>query len=558
VTSAVGVDALARELGGLIDLLESRAIDADGIVDALEGLRASVEELRIVDEALTEQAEQLAKTHDLVDKERRRYEDLFASAPTPYLVTDLVGTITESNAASAELLGVPSRVLVGKPIGAFVSSPERREFRTMLLGVGAHPVTGEYRLERPGGVPLDAQVTISPVIDTGGRATEALRWAIRDVTHERRDERRLWELNDALEDRVEHRTAELTAASRELAAQRVQFEAIVQQLPAAVIVADGHGNVVLRNSRAEELFGEVAGRFDALVERLADVEGRPVGAEALLAVPENEIGTSLLLDRPNGEPVLLEATVAKVESAEGRTNRVYVFHDVTVQRRRDLAQREFVVNAAHELRTPLASIVSAIEVLQAGGKEDADTRDIFLGHLERESRRLVRLARSLLLLSRAQAHEERPKRDLVALRQILEDVAEGMRPARDVEVNVDCDEALAALVNEDLLRQALSSLADNAARYTERGTITVRAHAQDERHVVVEVVDTGRGLSQEERALVAHRFVRGAGSSDGFGLGLAIAAEATRAAGGELELESEKGRGTTARIVVQLARLVAL
>jgi PAS domain S-box-containing protein len=558
VTSAVGVDALARELGGLIDLLESRAIDADGIVEALEGLRASVEELRIVDEALTEQAEQLAKTHALVDKERRRYEDLFASAPTPYLVTDLVGTITESNAASAELLGVPSRVLVGKPIGAFVSSPERREFRTMLLGVGAHPVTGEYRLERRGGVPLDAQVTISPVIDTGGRATEALRWAIRDVTDERRDERRLWELNDALEDRVEHRTAELTAASRELAAQRVQFEAIVQQLPAAVIVADGHGNVVLRNSRAEELFGEVAGRFDALVERLADVEGRPVGAEALLAVPENEIGTSLLLDRPNGEPVLLEATVAKVESAEGRTNRVYVFHDVTVQRRRDLAQREFVVNAAHELRTPLASIVSAIEVLQAGGKEDADTRDVFLGHLERESRRLVRLARSLLLLSRAQAHEERPKRDLVALRQILEDVAEGMRPARDVEVNVDCDEALAALVNEDLLRQALSSLADNAARYTERGTITVRAHAQDERHVVVEVVDTGRGLSQEERALVAHRFVRGAGSSDGFGLGLAIAAEATRAAGGELELESEKGRGTTARIVVQLARLVAL
>jgi two-component system phosphate regulon sensor histidine kinase PhoR len=554
----MGVDALARELEGVIELLESRAIDADGIVAALEGLRTSVEELRIVDEALAEQAEQLAKTHALVDKERRRYEDLFASAPTPYLVTDLIGTITESNAASAELLGVPSRSLVGEPIGAFVSPPERRKFRRMLLGVGAHPISGEYRLERRGGVPLDAQVMISPVIDASGRAIEALRWAIRDVTDERRDERRLWELNDALEDRVEHRTAELTAASRELAAQRVQFEAIVQQLPAAVIVADGHGNVVLRNSRADELFGESVGRFDALVGRLADLEGRPVGAEDLLAVREDEIGTSLVLDRPDDEPVLLEATVAKVESGEGRTNRVYVFHDVTVQGRRDLAQREFVVNAAHELRTPLASIVSAIEVLQAGGKEDADTRDVFLGHLERESRRLVRLARSLLLLSRAQAHEERPKRDLVALRQILEDVAEGMRPAPHVEVNVDCDEALAALVNEDLLRQALSSLADNAARYTERGTITVRAHAQDERHAVVEVVDTGRGLSEEERALVTHRFVRGVGSSDGFGLGLAIAAEAARAAGGELELESERGRGTTARIVVQLARLVAL
>ena len=554
----MGVDALARELGGVIELLESRTIDADGIVAALEGLRTRVEELRIVDEALDEQAEELVETHALVDKERRRYEDLFASAPTPYLVTDLVGTITESNAASAELLGIPPRFLVGKPISAFVSLPERREFRRMLLGVGAQHIAGEYRLERRGGVPLDAEVTISPVIDPSSRAIEALRWAIRDVTDERQAERRLSELNDDLEDRVEQRTAELTAAYRELAAQRAQFEAIVQQLPAAVIVADGHGHVVLGNSRAEELFGEAVGRFEALVGRLADVEGRPVGAEALLAVPENGTVTSLLLDRPNGEPVLLEATVAKVESAEGRTNRVYVFHDVTVQRRRDLAQREFVVNAAHELRTPLAAIVSAIEVLQAGAKDDAGTRDVFLGHLERESARLVRLARSLLLLSRAQADEERPQLELVPLRQILADAADGLRPAPDVKVNVDCDEELAALVNEDLLRQALSSLADNAARYTEHGTITLRAHARDERRVAVEVVDTGPGLSEEERALVTHRFVRGGRSRDGFGLGLAIAAEAARAAGGELELESQDGRGTTARIVLQLARLVAV
>ena len=72
--------------------------------------------------------------------------------------------------------------------------------------------------------------------------------------------------------------------------------------------------------------------------------------------------------------MLLEATVAPVETMGRRTNVVYVFHDVTMQRRRDLAQREFVVNAAHELRTPLAAIVSSIEVLQAGGKDDLETR----------------------------------------------------------------------------------------------------------------------------------------------------------------------------------------
>jgi signal transduction histidine kinase len=163
-----------------------------------------------------------------------------------------------------------------------------------------------------------------------------------------------------------------------------------------------------------------------------------------------------------------------------------------------------------------------------------------------------------LLLSRAQSHEERPALEIVPLRQVLADVADGVHPAPNVTVEIDCDDELAALFNEDLLRQALSSLADNAVRFTERGTITLRAYAHDDRRVAVEVVDTGPGLSSEEQSLVTHRFVRGAGSNDGFGLGLSIAAEAARAAGGELDLESKKGVGTTARIVVPLARLVTV
>ncbi len=73
-----------------------------------------------------------------------------------------------------------------------------------------------------------------------------------------------------------------------------------------------------------------------------------------------------------------------------------VLDDLTEQERRELAEREFVTNAAHELRTPLTTIIGAVEVLQAGAKDDADERDRFLAHIEREAARLARLARALL------------------------------------------------------------------------------------------------------------------------------------------------------------------
>ena len=80
-----------------------------------------------------------------------------------------------------------------------------------------------------------------------------------------------------------------------------------------------------------------------------------------------------------------------------------VIDDLTEQERRELAEREFVSNAAHELRTPLTTIIGAVEVLQAGAKEDPVERDRFLAHIERESGRLARLARAMLTLARAHA-----------------------------------------------------------------------------------------------------------------------------------------------------------
>jgi signal transduction histidine kinase len=210
--------------------------------------------------------------------------------------------------------------------------------------------------------------------------------------------------------------------------------------------------------------------------------------------------------------------------------------------------REFVRNAAHQLRTPLTGIATAVEVLQAGAKEDPAARDRFLGHIEVHSQRLIRIARGLLVLARAQSGE--PMRfEFVELRPLLEELAKQSQPQPGVELSIDCDAALAVLAERDLAHEVLAALIDNAVRHTRHGTIHLSAAAANG-SVAISVTDTGgRGVLPEHRERIFEPFYRPETAGDGFGLGLAIAAQATKAMDGELTVEdAEHGARFTIRL----------
>jgi signal transduction histidine kinase len=231
-----------------------------------------------------------------------------------------------------------------------------------------------------------------------------------------------------------------------------------------------------------------------------------------------------------------------------------VVDDLTEQERRELAEREFVSNAAHELRTPLTTIIGAVEVLQAGAKEDPAERDRFLGHIEREAGRLARLARAMLTLARAHSGQEPPRVDAVELAPLLRDVAAGLQPHAGVAVDVEVANGLAVEANRDLLEQALRNLGENAAKHTARGSIVLRAYG-DGNTVTIEVEDSGPGISPEVQRHVFDRFYRGERDEHGFGLGLAIVRESVRTLGGRIELDSSPGQGTVFRILLAPARV---
>jgi signal transduction histidine kinase len=244
-----------------------------------------------------------------------------------------------------------------------------------------------------------------------------------------------------------------------------------------------------------------------------------------------------------------------VQVADGRAFRVHglaasdadpavlFVEDVSDEVQHDRVMREFLRNAAHQLRTPLAGITAAIETLQSGAKELPAERDRFLGHVQTHANRLSRIARGLLVLARAEIGETLAL-DVVQLGPLLDDLVSEAEPGEGVALRGRYAAGLAALAAPDLLREALAALVDNAIFHTESGEIVVGAR-QSEGKVVVTVADSGPGIPPEFHARIFQPFFRLGGTGEGFGLGLAIAAQAVQAMHGQIDVSSKVGAGAT-------------
>jgi two-component system phosphate regulon sensor histidine kinase PhoR len=329
------------------------------------------------------------------------------------------------------------------------------------------------------------------------------------------------------------------------AVERQRLSALLDRLQQGVVTVSRSLQVTYANTAAADVLA--AGRNPA-GGVLVDPWPEPSLRELAMRMFEDGAG-------PAETRVSLEANghaydvLALPPDASG--DALLVIADVTAHERERRAGREFVANAAHQLRTPVAALASAIEVLQGGAKEEPEARDRFLAHLDRQCARLVRLTRALLLLARAQALSEPPAVEIVPLNPLLVTIAGGLRPGSGVDVRVECPSDVAALTNRDMLEQAIGNLAENAAKYTQHGEIVLCAERGRDQEVCVIVRDTGPGAGLAAGNF--RRFYRDpASQGEGFGLGLAIADETVRALGGELRIESDE-TGTRAVVTLQAA-----
>ena len=324
---------------------------------------------------------------------------------------------------------------------------------------------------------------------------------------------------------------------------------------------------------ASRRLGELLGQLDACVvavDRQLRVQYANAQAERLLGshvvdgpLPEpwpelslRELAAALL--EPGGESAVVTVcsgdSIYEVTGMPGHEIASLVVRDVTERELHERVEREFVTNAAHELRTPLAAIASALDALELGAKDEAWVRDHFISEIGSEVDRTEQLVHALLVLARAQKEPDWLQPARVELEPLLTSIAGTLEVKPDVRVVCRCEPDAAVLGEEALLAAALANLARNAARHTEHGTITLSCRSEVGGVRTIVVQDTGSGMAATAIEYAFDRFYRAEDEDrDGFGIGLAIVREMVHVLGGTIELTSKPAAGTTVRITLPAA-----
>ncbi len=211
--------------------------------------------------------------------------------------------------------------------------------------------------------------------------------------------------------------------------------------------------------------------------------------------------------------------------------------------------RQFVADAGHELRTPLAVIMGYVQLLrQSGQTQDALAARVFV-EIDDQGKRMSTLIQKLLLLTRLESQEPNDVK-IIDAADVAASVVDSFRPLANGSVlKVEAQRDSFVQVSESELHEAIGNLIDNALKYAPGANIEARVRAEGDA-VFIAVSDDGPGMTPEVRARAFERFSRGelGGSISGSGLGLAIVERAVQRAGGSVALQTALGKGTTVEL----------
>jgi two-component system phosphate regulon sensor histidine kinase PhoR len=237
---------------------------------------------------------------------------------------------------------------------------------------------------------------------------------------------------------------------------------------------------------------------------------------------------------------------------------------VTELRRLERMRQDFVANASHELKTPLASIKAYTETLLDWALTDETVNVRFLERIDEQAERLNQLILDLLSLARLESGQEYFQHGPLSLAPVVVACLNSQRDradAKELSLSLelgDLDSQSEVKADEEAIRQILDNLIDNAIKYTpEGGSVRVTCR-QSEEAIVIEVADSGIGIPRDELNRVFERFYRvdKARSRElgGTGLGLSIVKHLVQSINGQIKVTSRLGAGS--RFTVQLPRFL--
>jgi len=338
---------------------------------------------------------------------------------------------------------------------------------------------------------------------------------------------------------------------------KTRLETLLGSMQEGVIAVDSQSRVLFANDASHRLLECVDGSIGG--KSLLEVT-RTKALHDLLAVAfetQEEVADEFDLLGATRKTLAFRATMLPGETAAV----LVVLHDITELRRLENMRQELAANVGHELKTPLASIKAYAETLQNGAIHDPRINMQFLTRIEEQADRLHELIQDLMQIARIESDEEAFEILPLDVCSILDSAIrahEAEADAKDITIStMTIEEEVVVDADDDGLQTIFGNLITNAIKYTPAGgDVTVRLLMEDDQ-VVVEVEDTGIGISPKHHGRIFERFYRvdtaRSREMGGTGLGLAIVKHLAQAFGGGVSLQSELGSGSCFRVHLPLA-----
>ncbi|MCK8061297.1 MULTISPECIES: ATP-binding protein [unclassified Fusibacter] len=350
----------------------------------------------------------------------------------------------------------------------------------------------------------------------------------------------------------------LSSTMTDLTTRNAELKSILNSMVNGIIAVDRNRNIIMINQQSFEILNlpeQFVGKQDSMYKIIKNEEIIQMIDEAMhLGVAKSKELVHNHLEKTLR--VYIHPILTETREILGS---MIILEDVSQIRKLEHIRSEFVSNVSHELKTPLTSIMGFVDTLKAGAMKDGEKSKRFLGIIETEAERLHRLISDILLLSEIESAENELDATRVDISDVIKEVVDMISiniDSKPVELSIEHLEKAFVLANRDRIKQMLINLVDNAVKYTEVGYVHIRLTTSG-KHAVIEIEDTGIGISDVDKARLFERFYRvdkaRSRKAGGTGLGLSIVKHIINLYKGEIHVQSKSGEGSTFLVRLPLA-----
>ena len=344
--------------------------------------------------------------------------------------------------------------------------------------------------------------------------------------------------------KLEEQAKTIHDTMKKLKDEQIKINGILDQMKEGFILLDSDFNVLMVNRKAQKLYGHTIKLDHSIKDFIFDFKI----IDALDHLTDQQQVCEV-----EKEKEFYNCYVARVDYGV-----TILFVNVTEQHNAMKVRQEFFSNVSHELKTPMTSIRGYSELLETGVINDKEASKKALDKIHDEVNNMSTLINDILMISRLENKDVDVIKHPVHLDPLVDEIIDTMQVEIDkkkLTVNKQLDD-ITYISNHQHMHQLLSNLITNAIKYNvEGGSITIKSY-EFGRNIVIEISDTGRGISKIDQGRVFERFFRCDQGRDketgGTGLGLAIVKHIVQYYQGNIALTSKLGQGTTFKITLPL------